>query len=103
MMPIEQRCPKCHKTFIGTDCIGRECIECELTALQSENPYLEKIVVVRRYNPNYGDDRICRCGHSYGRHFDPYEGMEPVGCKYCGCYEFVEQGKSNYQESDDLC
>lgn len=46
------------------------------------------------YNPNYGDDRLCVCGHPYHRHFDPYENMENVGCKYrgsCGCEGFVEQ------------
>lgn len=45
------------------------------------------------YDPNFGDDRICECGHSYYRHFDSYEDMSPVGCKYCGCDEFKE--KSN--------
>ena len=23
-----------------------------------------------KYDPNYGDARICECGHSYYRHFD---------------------------------
>lgn len=56
-------------------------------------PYIETTItkIVRKYNPDYGDDRICTCGHSYYRHFDSYEDMEPVGCKYCGCYEFVEK------------
>lgn len=35
------------------------------------------------YNPGFGDERLCECGHSYYRHFDTYEDMEPVGCKYC--------------------
>lgn len=57
-----------------------------------ENPYIDEEVVnvVRRYNPKYGDEKLCICGHSYYRHFDPYENMEPVGCKYCECFEFVE-------------
>jgi hypothetical protein len=46
------------------------------------------ITIDREYNPNYGDDKLCKCGHSYCRHFDSYEGMESVGCKYCGCYHF---------------
>lgn len=56
-------------------------------------PYLEYEykVTEKKYNPNYGDDRICVCGHTYERHFDSYENMEPVGCKYCGCSEFVEK------------
>lgn len=57
----------------------------ELT-LSIENPYVNG-----SYNPDYGDNRICKCGHAYIRHFDPYEGMEPVGCKYCGCEKFVEK------------
>ena len=56
-------------------------------------PYLEYEykVIERKYNPNYGDNRMCVCGHPYYRHFDSYENMEPVGCKYCSCDEFVEQ------------
>lgn len=30
-------------------------------------------------------DAICQCGHVYYRHFDTYEDMAPVGCKYCDC------------------
>lgn len=55
-----------------------------------ESPYLIKIIEQRTYNPRYGDDRICVCGHPYYRHFDSYEDNEPVGCKYCGCYTFKE-------------
>lgn len=56
-------------------------------------PYLvtERIVIDLAYNPEYGDHRLCACGHTYDRHFDSYEDMEPVGCKYCGCFEFVEK------------
>lgn len=57
-----------------------------------QQPYIYKeiIKVVREYNPEYGDDRICRCGHAYYRHFDSYDDMADVGCKYCPCTEFVE-------------
>lgn len=59
-----------------------------------ESPYIEKqvITVVRLYNPDYGDKRVCVCGHTYGRHFDHYEdeGHQAVGCKYCSCYNFQE-------------
>ena len=55
------------------------------SSLSEEKPYLNG-----KYNPNYGDDRVCKCGHVYDRHFDPYEEMEPVGCKYCGCSKFEE-------------
>ena len=36
------------------------------------------------YDPNFGDQKLCKCGHHYYRHFDSYEDMNPVGCKYCG-------------------
>lgn len=60
---------------------------------KANEPYLEKkeIITTYLYNPNYGDDRICECGHSYDRHFDSYENMLAVGCKYCGCFEFKEK------------
>lgn len=56
------------------------------------SPYLEQVdfKVVRKYNPEYGDEKICKCGHPYHRHFDSYEEMSDVGCKYCGCFYFEE-------------
>lgn len=69
----------------------------------SQKPYIIREVVrtVREYNPEYGDERICECGHSYARHFDSWEDMEPVGCKYCDCHEFVEieEGKETIEEA----
>jgi len=58
-----------------------------------EKPYIIKIVtyVERQYNPKYGDERICVCGHEYNRHFDSYEKMNAIGCKYCGCQNFKEE------------
>lgn len=55
-----------------------------------EQPYIEtrRVVVDRKYNPKYGDDKICECGHTYYRHFDSYEDMYACGCKYCDCYIF---------------
>lgn len=43
-----------------------------------------------KYNPTFGDERICTCGHVYYRHFDSYENMTPIGCKYCQCSNFKE-------------
>ena len=43
------------------------------------------------YDSEFGDERICECGHPYYRHFDTYDHMAPVGCKYCDCREFKEQ------------
>ncbi len=62
---------------------------------KTEKPYLEEIetVVVKKYNQAYGDDRICKCGHPYYRHFDTYDEMYPIGCKYCSCLSFKEKKK----------
>ena len=58
----------------------------------NKKPYLEKKIeyIEYSYNPEYGDDRLCTCGHPYYRHFDTYEQMDPIGCKYCGCNHFTE-------------
>lgn len=60
----------------------------------TNGPYIETVVTivntVKEYNPEYGDYRNCVCGHAYYRHFDGYEGNEPVGCKYCDCNTFIE-------------
>jgi hypothetical protein len=37
------------------------------------------------YDPAFGDDKKCKCGHSYYRHFDT-----AVGCIYCPCRNFEE-------------
>ena len=57
------------------------------------------------YDAAFGDDRLCVCGtglpswgnspyerghHTYYRHFDSYDNMRAVGCKYCGCGTFKE-------------
>jgi hypothetical protein len=64
-------------------------------ALNDELPYNTVIVprTVRMYNPLYGDNRICECGHPYDRHFDMFEDVDvqDVGCKYCECYTFIEE------------
>ena len=66
------------------------------TAFTAEDnqPYIitvkQELNVTYKYNPNYGDDRECICGHPYYRHFDTYEEMAPIGCKYCICGTFVD-------------
>jgi hypothetical protein len=58
-----------------------------------DKPYIEVITVKRKlkYNPKFGNDKICECGHPYHRHFDSYDRMSNIGCKYCECYNFVEK------------
>ena len=62
--------------------------------MNNEKPYITEIKIItqkiKKYNPNYGDDRLCECGHTYYRHFDSWKNMENVGCKYCPCYDFQE-------------
>lgn len=68
--------------------------QCEGMLKKGERPYLIgtiEVEIKHKFNPNYGDERECECGHSYYRHFDSYEDMSPVGCKYCGCYHFKEK------------
>ena len=63
--------------------------------MENEEPYIKetriKIITEHKYNPKYGDSRECECGHTYYRHFDSYEDMYPIGCKYCGCQDFKEK------------
>jgi hypothetical protein len=65
---------------------------------KKQKPYLFKTIKTtkRMYNPKYGDDRICQCGHPYHRHFDSYsyENMRPVGCKYCECFVFMQRDEN---------
>jgi len=66
--------------------------------IDNTQPYIERIETIRHkiYNPHYGDKRVCECSHMYERHFDSYNQMANVGCKYCGCNYFVERKvKSN--------
>lgn len=68
-----------------------------------KQPYIVtySVNIHREYNPHFGDDKECKCGHVYYRHFDSYEGMEACGCKYCQCYHFelaqseIREGKLN--------
>lgn len=55
-----------------------------------EKPYIEKkrIVVDRKHNPKYDQNKLCECGHAYHRHFDSYDDMRAIGCKYCDCFTF---------------
>lgn len=58
-----------------------------------EEPYLfiEQLVRVRAYNRNYGDHRICKCGHSYWSHFRHDGSYTPDICSECNCYVFMEK------------
>jgi len=82
----------------------------------NEEPYID-LTAKRGYNPSFGDDRMCGCGHRYKDHFDP-DGMgrqcnveerynmsflwmtlktEPT---LCGCGTFVEYAAVPYVISE---
>ena len=81
--------------YMGTYGEDIQVLKEEVISQGSDVPYIETEVTLkakfRKYNPEYGDDKICKCGHSYYRHFDNYEGMAPIGCKYCPCDEFIPE------------
>jgi hypothetical protein len=62
------------------------------TVSGTDGPYMvysiQRTLVAYAWNPRYKQDAICKCGHAYYRHFDTYEDMYPVGCKYCECNNF---------------
>jgi hypothetical protein len=73
---------------------------------KKEEPYLEVLIpatVKLVYNPKYGDDKICVCGHPYYRHFDSSEKMSNVGCKYCQCGYFKEAKDPEFARKFKAC
>ena len=67
--------------------------EVSIVSEDETKPFLEYEykTIIKKYNPKFGDGRMCVCGHPYHRHFDFYEGTDFIGCKYCGCNDFVEK------------
>jgi hypothetical protein len=55
----------------------------------SETVEMLESKISRAWNPNHDQKAVCECGHPYHRHFDGYEDMASVGCKYCECYTFT--------------
>jgi hypothetical protein len=45
--------------------------------------------ISRAWHEDHDQNAKCKCGHQYHRHFDGYEDMASVGCKYCECYTFT--------------
>ena len=59
-------------------------------------PLSEEDQIAEQYDENYGDNRTCECGHPYYRHFDTYDHMSAIGCKYCSGYS--PDGKHHYEK-----
>lgn len=53
--------------------------------------YVVSVMIERGWNKHYNQSAKCQCGHEYNRHFDSYEEMDAIGCKYCICDEFKPQ------------
>lgn len=77
-------------------------MQCHFKGYKVEEPKLEKPYVTlyveyeNLYNSNYGDHRICECGHEYIKHFEDPHKAGNIGhascCSVCGnCVEFQEQ------------
>ena len=71
-------------------------------------PYEESEIIALLGNPLVYNEHYdirhcgdCVCGHEYYRHFDPYENMEPVGCKYCQCDTFKESKMKTPQKTEE--
>jgi hypothetical protein len=47
--------------------------------------------IARVWDENHDQDAMCTCNHIYHRHFDGYDDMRAVGCKYCECWVFNER------------
>jgi hypothetical protein len=45
--------------------------------------------IAEQYDENFGDNKLCLCGHPYYRHFDTYDHMSAIGCKYC--YKYTDR------------
>lgn len=59
-------------------------------AINRANEILDRI-----WNPDHDQYANCaQCDHAYARHFDSYEDMEPIGCKYCHCQTFQDKDYS---------
>jgi hypothetical protein len=44
--------------------------------------------IARLWDPNHDQNAECECNHVYNRHFDGYDDMRAIGCKYCECDTF---------------
>lgn len=55
-------------------------------AVIPEAPLSPEDQLAEQYDESFGDNKLCECGHPYYRHFDTYDNMSAIGCKYCSSY-----------------
>jgi len=73
-------CPECGKRYF-TNC-SHPCIVCLVWT------------VPVAFDQSHYKFAPCECGHAYYRHFDTYDNMRAVGCKYCDCFIPVDAPES---------
>lgn len=56
-----------------------------------------------KYDDSRDENETCKCGHEYYRHFDTYEDMYPIGCKYCDCDVFESDPEGGIKYADEIC
>ena len=74
---------------------GYYCDTCKKRLIECKCLRPEKAWDSNNYDPRYPAYAMCKCGHHYIRHFDTYEDMRAVGCKYCECRVFELDKKSD--------
>lgn len=67
-----------------------------MNELIKQQPYIVEMhtTYTYHYNPRFGDERMCHCGHSYIQHFDAFEQYDELGCKQdckCGHFRDIEE------------
>jgi hypothetical protein len=61
----------------------------------------EAKVIRVEYDNNFGNHKICTCGHEYVLHFDRYRNMEPMPCQCGNCKDFVldEEATKRFEQN----
>jgi len=61
----------------------------ELEDLKIQKPYIEtyRLTLQKEYDPNFGDQKVCQCGHNYDMHFPAFS-KKITSCKFCNCRIF---------------
>lgn len=85
-----------HKVVRSLSDVGKDALRWLLGIPDKSYAILENVLeeappIELQYDSEYGDEKLCKCGHSYDRHFDSYDCMKNIGCKYCPCHTFTEK------------
>jgi len=87
----------------GTYSVEKYYIELEVIVKQVPQVYVGwmpvEVDAPLGYDPTFGDNKMCLCGHPYYRHFDSYDDHAPIGCKYCHYYADDDEKIEHRKES----